>query len=308
MYYFLFIVIITLFTPIAAYSSNLSITFDNDTNVAHKGAAQHLIKNVEASLKDESLIQLAHSNPLYDNIGMLYYHYASNKTPSESDRQYRASVVYIGNGLCLTAAHNPWNTPHHFFKYGYYDYSVCFEIEGKKTPYYQVIDVIIYPDYADNHFYDIAVLILNKPVDGLIGLNPNYDFSKTVFFSDYQHLLTYVGYGMKLLYNDMFCLSDHKRRAKQAHTQACCMKPELLGIYSTPYGSSNDLKSERKLIPYEAKDRPEMSGGAVIHPEYGLVAIISVHTNLKCKNEFSLYLCCLELINLVVLTPINTFV
>jgi hypothetical protein len=60
MYYFLFTVIITLFTPIAAYSSNFSITLDNDTNVAHKGAAQHLIKNVEASLKDESLIQLAH--------------------------------------------------------------------------------------------------------------------------------------------------------------------------------------------------------------------------------------------------------
>lgn len=253
---------------------------------------------MKESLKDESLINLAHSNRHYDNIGMLCYCNDSINEMDESKFRSKGSAVYIGNGICLTAAHTRLNDLNN---------AVRFEINGRKTPLYHVSEVFIHPNHEENEAFDIAMLILDKPVDGLDGLEPCYEFSEEHrYLLDYQHLLTYIGYGVKLIRNDWFYIADQKRRALQAYTYGCDTTPTDLGIYSTPYRNSNTLTGNRAPIPYEAKSRESMSGGAVIHPRYGLVSIFAGTRNLKYNKTPSLFisstlLCCmniaLELIN-----------
>ncbi len=195
--------------------------------------------DVAKSSEDGFLVRLSRSNYHYDNVGMLYYCDAKLKQPRNSDFRFLASVVYIGDGMCLTAAH----THTKLFDMTNRNSAVCFEINRKRTPFYHVVEYFIHPDYEKNYHFDIAVLVLNKPVDGLTGLEPCYDFSQhRKFYKDNLHLLTYIGYGAKLLWNDWFCFTDKKRRATQAYTHSCEVDPNVLGIYSTPYGNSNDFK------------------------------------------------------------------
>jgi hypothetical protein len=236
---------------------------------------------VEESLKDVSLIELAHSNSHYDNVGTLYYSNDLTEKKDESQFRSKASAVYIGDGICLTAAHVRLNNINH---------AVRFEINGRKTSLYHISEFIIHPNYEENDFFDIAVLVLDKPVDGLDGLAPCYEFSKEHrYLADYQHLLTYIGYGVKLIGNDWFYCADQKRRALQAYTYGCNINPTKLGIYSTPYRNSNTLTGNRATIPYEEKGRESMSGGAVIHSKYGLVSIFAGTKELKDRRSLFRY-------------------
>jgi hypothetical protein len=109
-------------------------------------------------------------------------------------------------------------------------YYVRFEIDGKLSDSYHIHQFIIHPEYEKNPNYDIAVLVLDKPVDNLDGLEPCYNFSnKESFYKDYQHLLTYVGYGVRRLYYDWFNFLDYKRRAVQAYTEYYGIAPKTLG-------------------------------------------------------------------------------
>jgi hypothetical protein len=243
--------------------------------------------DVEESLKDRSLVQLSYSNLIYDNVGMLYYRNATSRTVKESDFIFSASVVYIGDGICLTSAH----THAKLFDMTNKNSAVCFEIDGKITPFYHVAEYFIHPEYEKNIYFDIAALVLDKPVDGLTGLEPCYAFSEKQWGYNgcYAHLLTYVGYGVKLLCHDWFSFTDYQRRAMQAYTHSCITKSSNLGIYSTPYGNSNDFKQKRPLFPYEEKGRAGLSGGAGIHPNFGLVSIIEGSAELKGTTNFSTY-------------------
>lgn len=220
-------------------------------------------EDITESLKDESIVNIAYSNKKYNNVGMIY----TSSSPQEKTFKYsNGSVVYIGGGLCLTSAH--LCLQNHFFY-------VRFEIDGNLTPYLEVLESIIHPNYAKNSFFDVSILVLGKRIKGLCGLEPYYDFSeKNEFFQDYQNLLVYVGYGAKLILNDWLKIQDETRRAVQAYTYFCFNMKNRNGIGSTPYKMFNNKKKGRNIILYEARPRVGMSGGAVIHPEYGLVSII----------------------------------
>jgi hypothetical protein len=109
-----------------------------------------------------------------------------------------------------------------------------------------------------------------------------------------------VGYGVKLLCNDLFYFDDRQRRAIQAHTSRCRLD-RLLGIYSTPCGGTNNLKKKRPVIPYDARLRYKMSGGAAIHPDYGLVSIISDLKTSKnqINTSINLYFLGVEIFNII---------
>jgi hypothetical protein len=239
---------------------------------------------MEESPGDESRINLAHSNVHYDNVGMVYYCYDLTKKcydllkkSDESSFHSNASAVYIGNGLCLTAAHAIQNNT---------ELAVRFEINGEKTRLYHVSEFIIHPNYKENNMFDIAVLVLDKSVDRLKGLPPFYDFSEqNAYFKDHQHLLTYIGYGVKIFCNDWFYFSNQEKMFMQAYTYECYTNPSDLGIHSTPYGNTNTLEGMRDLIPNEAKPHYGMSGGAVIDSEYRLLSIIAGGKNLKKKKN-----------------------
>lgn len=251
------------------------------------------------------MVDLSYTNPLYDNIGMLYQNDSKHNTRKDSDFRFLSSAVYIGNGICLTCAHVQDGG---LFYFENQHYAIRFEINGKKTPLYHVAEFKTHPHYEKNSFFDIAALILEKPVDGLNGLNVCSSFSeKNQIYPDYQHLLTYVHYGQKLFGYDWFCVTDNKRRAMQAYTQSCILS-SMPGIYSTPYCNSNDYKNPRLPILYEAKGRDEMSGGAVIHPDFGLVSVIEGTIRNKDKEKFttSVYLFFSEIID-TFLYPINYF-
>lgn len=268
-------------------------------------APLHKTDDIEQSLKDESMVALARSNPVYDNVGMLYYSNVVGKTLKDSDFSFLASVVYIGDGICLTSAHTRTNGFYRLCKH----HAVCFEIDGKKTPLYHVVEFNTHPKYEEIYDFDIAALILEKPVVGLTGFNLCYSFSQeNRNYKDCQHLLTYVHYGTKLFCYDWFCVTDYQRRAMQAYTQRCQVNSKNFGIYSTPYRNSNDYKHERSPIPYEAKGCAEMSGSACIHPHFGLVSITEGTMRLSDKRKFMtvMYLVLAEIID-IILYPINHF-
>ncbi len=179
----------------------------NRVSLAASYAPLSPIDHMEESPGDESRIKLAYSNAHYDNVGMVYRSYDLTKKcydllnkNDESSFYSNASAVYIGNGLCLTAAHAIHRNT---------ELAVCFEINGEKTRLYHVSEFIIHPNYIEKKTFDIAVLVLDKYADRLPGLPPFYEFSeKTVYFKDRQHLLTYIGYGMKLFCNDWFLFSN----------------------------------------------------------------------------------------------------
>ena len=231
--------------------------------------------DIEESRKDESLVQLAHSKPVYDNVGILYrYIIEKDEITNPIWPSSCGSAVYIGEkfgkGFCLASAHC-------CFKFRYFSdeagYEVGFEIANKRVECYRVKHFFVHPKYKEYNDYDLAVLVLDRPVEGLDGLKINYEVSKQQVFEDYQHLLTYVGYGVKLFGNNWFTLSDEKRRARQCYTHNCSMIPQSLGIYSTPYGQYNKSKTTRPLESFEAHSREGMSGGGVINEKDELVSI-----------------------------------
>lgn len=153
------------------------------------------------------MIVLAHSNLIYDNIGMLYYSNAAGKTLRNSDFSFFASVVYISDVICLTRAHN---STAGLFNSVCKHRAVCFEINGIRTSLYHVVEFNTHPSYEEIYDFDIAALILDKPVKGLTGFKLDYSFSQeNRNYKDCQHLLTYVHYGTKLFCYDWFGVTDY---------------------------------------------------------------------------------------------------
>ena len=214
--------------------------------------------------EENAFIDFAYSKSAYDIVGMLCI--------IDTDKlQSIGSAIYIGGRTCLTAAHckNP-HCP---------NYSVGFETKTQEFTYYNVDHFIVHPEYKSNENYDLAVIILDRPVEGLDSLIINNDFSAEKVFRDYQHLLTYAGYGVKFCWDDWFVsTNDDKRRKRwtcQAYTDFCSVKPKHFGIHATPYGQFNKTKRKRPVEKYEIPCRQGMSGGGVFNEENELIAIIA---------------------------------
>lgn len=225
------------------------------------------------TFKDEALVQLAYSQPLYDNIGMLHVSITNDITGITLSGRL-SSAIYIGGKICLTSAHCECKP----FKYSLesvtINYKIAFEIAGQEKKHYKVKKFISHLEYEQNDEYDLAVLILEEPVAGSTGLRISDEFSKSEKYEDEEHLLTYVGYGAKILDDHYFLMLDDKRRALRAYTQEHSLRKTNLRIYSTPYGQYNWSTKSRSLVDYEAGSRGGMSGGAVINSNGELVGII----------------------------------
>ncbi len=140
--------------------------------------------------RELSQVQAAYKKPIYDNIGKLV------RRGSDGHIYPLGSVVYIKNRICLTAAHCMVNREN-------IDLSVEFESEGSlKT--YNIIKSRIHGKYViTNLNHDIAILKLDRCVEGIEGKDPYYDYEAKVDFIDdvesginnNPDILTYVGYG-----------------------------------------------------------------------------------------------------------------
>ena len=235
------------------------------------------------TFKDEALVQLAYSDSLHDNVGELYRYITNHITGITLGYSY-GSTTYIGGKTCFTSAH----CEQQLFKFSLepvtVHYEVVFEINGQKKKPYKATQFICYPQYKQNHKYDLAILILEEPVAELKEFKISEEFSNSQTYENYQHLLTYIGYGVKVFDNNYFLMEDNKRRALRAYTQECSLRANDLGIYSTPYGQYNRSKASRPLEDYEVGSREGMSGGAVININHELVGIIR---GTQFPNQFS---------------------
>ena len=223
-------------------------------------------------LSDAEMLQLGYSTSGAQNVGALYSVY---KAPYHSCEQIykRATVVYIGGVTCLTAAHCMRDESSCF---GYFDPGeyfkisdkVSFEINGIHT-YFDVKHCKIHPDYDGTQLHDIAILCLDRIVDGLDGLEPDYSLGtrNLEWNRNCQDVLTYIGYGQGGNDSD-YCISvDDKRRACQSRL----LKVQGPIIMSQPYHACLDITSAtmwtlypRKAFAYESIARPAMSGGATL--------------------------------------------
>lgn len=137
------------------------------------------------SVKDEALVQLAYSNPSYDNVGKLYS-CRTNHLMGITGRFENGSATYIGGKICLSAAHCEAPPPPKFsLEPVTLHYEVAFEINGQAKKHYKVKEFIPHPQYKQNKNYDLAVLVLEEPIKELTGLAISEEFSTTeVCFSD----------------------------------------------------------------------------------------------------------------------------
>lgn len=255
------------------------------------------------AVKDEELVHLAYSNPSYDNVGELYS-YRTNHLMGITFSFKNGSATYIGGKICLSAAHCEESPPPKFsLEPVTLHYEVAFEINGQGKKHYKVKKFIPHPQYKQNDHYDLAVLVLEESIKELKGLKISEEFSTTEpHCPDYQHLLTYIGYGVKVSDNGYFLTNDHYRRALRSHTFGYSLEPNDLVIYSTPYGQYNQSKVSRPLIPYEAITRKGMSGGAVLNCNDELASIIYASNALN--SPWKKYLC-LNYARVIVINIVN---
>lgn len=227
--------------------------------------------HVTESIREESLISLGYSNSHYDSIGSLHYLSALTDKREGPHFSLLSSAVYIGDFYCLTAAHN--------YRDHNEKYAVCFEIQGQKTKFYPVKKIIPHHLYKVDRLrdaFDIAILILDEKVEGLKDLAINYEFSTiNRNFQNEEYPLIYVGYGVRFLSGGLFQYLDGKRKALRASTSCCYPKKDhYFGIFSKSFNFKSSHEKNTTIL-YESIGRPGMSGGAVIDPKKGLVAIFS---------------------------------
>ncbi len=79
------------------------------------------------------------------------------------------------------------------------------------------------------------------------------------------------------------------------------MKPEYIGIFSTPYGQYNASKTTRPLGAFEVYSREGMSGGGVINERDELVSITKATRTPEQSFSIktSLYFCCAPFLNCI---------
>jgi hypothetical protein len=241
-------------------------------------------------------LELAHSDPLYNNVGVLYI---------DSILPARATVTYIGGRTCLTAAHcfqgsvmrdhsffwnlflslmyqcNAWFKP---------QLRVAFEVNDE-IKHYSVRNYSVHPAYAAKESHvDLAIIQLDRvpdrDADGLTGLPLCYDFGTKVenFERVYEDItiknrgehipnqLTYVGYGgcctasLGQLEN-MYNMRTACRSVLMCVTRATGMYTLVSagrGINLHSLGKDMYESKRRPLLPFETGVLGGMSGGPTL--------------------------------------------
>lgn len=240
------------------------------------------INDINATRTDEALVEFAYRNTVYNNVGRLsYLNNIKDDNGSMTYTEYGyGSAAYIGSKFCVTAAHCQPPEPLSCY--------IFFEIPGKQLKPYKVQHFIKHLR-SNEYAFDIAILILEEDVKYLEGLKISSEFSCTQIFKEYQHFLTYVGYGIKI-YDNLWCCNqwfhkeDRKRRSFQAYTRACTVKADNYRLYSAYY-QCNDGKTSRVFTAHESYARSGMSGGAVLNEKNELIATMC-HVEAK-EPQFS---------------------
>lgn len=275
----------------------------------------------------EAGVRLAHSNPIYNNVGILSI---------DSRLCQSATVTYIGGRTCLTAAHFFQGSSlkdHSFFTQLYRDFMyrymawykpkmrVGFEVDCK-IAYYNVVDYHMHPDYVSGKSHvDLAIIQLDRDVEGLEGVPLCYDFGEKEkefqsvyddnFYKDggedILNQLTYVGYGGERI--DSLSEFDYVYNQRTACRSFLICVSENLGAYwlaSAGHGvnfySRGEAEHEsqrRPLLPYETGLSRGMSGGptfcggsvvginAFYHNAYVDAAYLK-ETNLKIYKNYGI--------------------
>lgn len=135
-------------------------------------------------------IQLAYSNPAFNNVGKLVGFLKSDKS-----KILHGSAVLLRSPdktFCTTAAH---------ILFPEYDYYVGFELKRGGLAFYPVDGYEIHPEYDATSSLklkanpDIAILHLGASVNELDGLDPSYEFGIGAdIVSHDMPTLTYIGY------------------------------------------------------------------------------------------------------------------
>ena len=270
-------------------------------------------------MTDKAMLDLAYSERDFRNVGALHAIYTS--PCCSSVRQKIASVVYIGGKTCITNAHcleaDFWDIEGYFLA----RHQVSFELSRGIHTFFGVMEHVVHSDYLKADYNDIAMICLDKTVDGLHGLIPDYSFGKNEPYvvDSTCNQLTCVGYGHSGDDDSVFITNDSFRRAFQTEL-FYIQKPENLketirlsmpnkSVCSLPYkcnvqlmGTKNFKTVSRERFTNESLMREGMSGGAMLYNGgfvginasmfYGLTApydhakqYILSYTN-KCMNGF----------------------
>ena len=146
------------------------------------------------------------------------------------------------------------------------------------------MNYVVHPDYQSSDYNDIAMVCLDKIVDGLSGLAPVYSFSKDEYYmvDPLRNQLTCIGYGHSGDDDSLFIANDSFRRAFQTELFYVHVPDHSKGILwgamqnkcisSLPYKADVKLVSARKAqivprsrFPNETLMRQGMSGGAMLY-------------------------------------------
>ena len=240
-----------------------------------------------------SQVQVAYQKTLYNNVGRLVL-----CDDSDGCIYPVGSAVYIKNAICLVEAHCIRDHEN-------VDLAVEFEPEMENKVSYRVIKSRMHSDYKRmNTKNDIAIIKLDRCVEGIEGIDPFYDYEGGIdFVGDVENgiksdpeLLTYVGYGLSsvILLSRTVCPKTFRK--------VCCAyaAPEQFyeGVILSSRNRMRDvtrvehikrnkrLWRPRKAIDLEVMVAMGMSGGATFDGADRFVGLISgVRASNSYKNS-----------------------
>ncbi len=227
-------------------------------------------ERLEQTLTHESSKKLAYQDPKFNNVGFIPGRLFGGTT-----------AVYCGDRIVLTTAHRflDFHAYYHFFPFSYStkqtktseEIEVFFEINGKRVSYQvEKFDV-------EQH-YDLAILKLKKPVEGLDGFEldftfgneeKTYEFDDTKSYSDQPHRLMYIGYKLGFK-SDSNKDSYAQRLVSQSLCDRICDSEGTRVLRTMPHRAlfTNNHDSvvlkEQKAFPYETGYNDRMSSGFAI--------------------------------------------
>ena len=223
-------------------------------------------------------VQAAYQKPIYNNIGKLV------RRGNDGHIYPLGSVVYIKNRICLAAAHCMVNREN-------IDLSVEFESEGSlKT--YNIIKSRIHGKYViTNLNHDIAILKLDRCMEGIEGVEPYYDYEAKVDFIDdvesgvnnNPDILTYVGYGSSTMVSMEFMVYPKTfRKVCHGYAMQSCRNFIASGYnrmrsIKTAVDIANKTRTwiSRDPIYLEVIPTKGMSGGGVFDENDHFIGLIS---------------------------------
>lgn len=240
-----------------------------------KHSAGFFSSNTQNLDVDTQQIQLAYSNPLFDNIGILCIelelptgHRISNPC---------GSAVYIGEGFLITAAHCIQMT-REVTTISLLDYPLLkpagftFKLinkEGSIHSEFKIAEEFVHPDYKSSE-NDLALLKLDTKIEHLTG------FRVPEMYEDYFDNCIAVGFGMKGQKDGLFMSRDGLKRA--ITVPAIFAQGDFyynINGYKLNYSNDEFHLDKIEDDPLAVGVSLGMSGGALINEKGRLLGITS---------------------------------